>query len=53
MNKLVIQSVSGATYPLYVYVSDSYGNNQTYLGNIPTGPIPPVSAEFTNIPMLL
>lgn len=53
MNKLIIQSVSGATYPLEVYVADAYGNNQTHLGTVASGPIPPGSAEFTNIPMLL
>lgn len=41
MTQIRIDIITGATYPVDVYVSDVYGNNQSFLGTISAGPIPP------------
>lgn len=60
MTQVRITEISGGTYPISVYISDVYGNNQTLLGTISTGPVPPVveyntviPAIFTNAPEIM
>ena len=36
MTQVRITDISGGTYPISVYISDVYGNNQTLLGIIST-----------------
>ena len=50
MTQVRITDISGGTYPISVYISDVYGNNQTLLGTISTGPVPPVVQYNTVIP---
>jgi len=52
MTQVRITEISGGTYPISVYISDVYGNNQTLLGTISTGPVPPVVAYNTVIPAI-
>ena len=47
MNQVRITEISGGTFPISVYISDVYGNNQTLLGTINTGPVPP-TVEYNN-----
>ena len=50
MTQIRITEISGGTYPISVYVSDVYGNNQTLLGIIGVGPVPPVVEYNTVMP---
>ena len=50
MTQVRITEISGGTYPISVYISDVYGNNQTLLGTISTGPVPPTVEYNTVIP---
>jgi hypothetical protein len=52
MTQVRITEISGGTYPISVYISDVYGNNQTLLGTISTGPVPPVVEYNTVIPSI-
>lgn len=52
MTQVRITDISGGTYPISVYISDVYGNNQTLLGTISTGPVPPVVEYNTVIPAI-
>lgn len=52
MTQIRITEISGGTYPISVYISDVYGNNQTLLGVISTGPVPPVVDYNTVIPSI-
>ena len=52
MTQVRITEISGGTYPIQVYISDVYGNNQTLLGTIDTGPVPPVLEYNTVIPSI-
>jgi hypothetical protein len=52
MNQVRITEISGGTYPISVYISDVYGNNQTLLGTISSGPVPPVVKYNTTIPSI-
>lgn len=52
MTQVRITEISGGTYPISVYISDVYGNNQTLLGTISTGPVPPVVEYNTVIPAI-
>ena len=52
MTQVRITEISGGTYPISVYISDVYGNNQTLLGTISTGPVPPVIEYNTVIPAI-
>jgi hypothetical protein len=47
MIQVRITEISGGTYPIDVYISDVYGNYQTLLGTINTGPVPP-TVEYNN-----
>ena len=48
MNQVRITEISGGTYPINVYISDVYGNYQSLLGTINSGPVPP-TVEYNNI----
>ena len=50
MTQVRITDISGGTYPINVYIADVYGNNQTLLGVINPGPVPPLVEYNTVIP---
>lgn len=50
MNQVRITEISGGTFPISVFISDVYGNNQALLGTISTGPVPPTVEYNTVIP---
>ena len=50
MVQIRITNISGGTYPIDVYISDVYGNNQSYLTRIESGPVPPTLFYTANIP---
>jgi hypothetical protein len=52
MTQVRITDISGGTYPIIVYISDVYGNNQTLLGTISSGPVPPTVQYNTTIPSI-
>lgn len=52
MVQVRIESISGATYPVSVFIADYYGNNQTLIGTISAGPVPPQVNYNTSIPSL-
>ena len=52
MVQIRITEISGGTYPISVYISDVYGNNQTLLGTITSGPVPPNVEYNTVIPAI-
>jgi len=52
MVQIRITEVSGGTFPINVYIADVYGNNNTYLGTIDPGPVPPVVTYNSIIPSI-
>lgn len=52
MTQVRITEISGGTYPINVYIADVYGNNQTLLGTISAGPVPPTVEYNTTIPSI-
>jgi hypothetical protein len=52
MNQVRITEISGGTFPISVYISDVYGNNQTLLGVINSGPVPPTVSYNSVIPAI-
>jgi hypothetical protein len=53
MVQVRLTEISGGTYPISVYLSDIYGNNQTLLGTIASGTtVPPVIYYNTVIPAI-
>lgn len=52
MRQITITGISGATYPINVYVSDINGNNQSFLGVITTPPPPDVNYNVQIPPIL-
>jgi hypothetical protein len=50
MTQVRIDLISGGTYPVSVYIADVYGNNQSLLGVIGSGPVPPVVKYNSTIP---
>ena len=52
MAQITITDISGSTaYPISVYISDIYGNNQTLIGDI-SDEVPPIINYNTTIPPL-
>lgn len=51
MRQIIITEISGATYPVNVYVSDIFGNNQTFLGSI-NSVVPPYVTYNVEIPSI-
>ena len=52
MVQIRITNISGGTYPIDVFISDVYGNNQSYLTTIASGPVPPTLSYTTIIPSI-
>ncbi len=53
MVQVRLTEITGGTYPISVYISDIYGNNQTLLGTISTGTsVPPIIYYNTVIPSI-
>ena len=52
MIQVRITNISGGTYPIDVYIADVYGNNQTLLGTINPGPVPPTVEYNSTIPSI-
>lgn len=50
MVQVRIDFISGASYPVTVYIADVYGNNETLLGSINAGPVPPEVSYNSVIP---
>jgi hypothetical protein len=50
MTQIRITEISGGTFPVSVFISDVYGNNETLLGTISSGPVPPVVEYNTVVP---
>ena len=48
MIQIRITEITGGTFPVSVYISDVYGNNQSLLGVIDPGPVPPV-VKFSSV----
>jgi hypothetical protein len=60
MIQIRITEITGGTFPVSVYISDIYGNNQSLLGVINPGPVPPVvkyssvvPAIFEDVPIIM
>ena len=49
MIQVRITEISGGTYPISVYISDVYGNNQTLLGTISSDPGFPPNVEYNTV----
>jgi hypothetical protein len=49
MTQVRITDISGGTYPINVYISDVYGNNQTLLGTISSDPGFPPNVEYNTV----
>ena len=52
MIQVRITDISGGTYPISVYIADVYGNHQTLLGVINSGPVPPTQKYNSTIPAI-
>jgi hypothetical protein len=52
MTQVRIDLISGGTFPISVYIADVYGNNQSFLGVINSGPVPPVVTYNSTIPTI-
>jgi hypothetical protein len=50
MTQVRITEISGGTFPINVYISDVYGNNQTLIGVISSGTVPPTVKYNSTIP---
>jgi hypothetical protein len=50
-NQVVVTEISGGTPPINVFISDIYGNNETFLGVI-NGSVPPDIEYNTVIPSI-
>jgi hypothetical protein len=50
-NQIVVTEISGSTAnPISVYISDVYGNNQSLIAVINSGPVPPIISYTSVIP---
>jgi hypothetical protein len=52
MTQIRINEISGGTFPINVYISDVYGNNQSLIGVISSGPVPPIVRYNSLIPSI-
>jgi len=50
MVQVRLDFISGASYPVSVFIADVYGNNQSLLGTINAGPVPPEISYNSVIP---
>lgn len=52
MTQVLINYISGGTFPIDVYIADKYGNNKTLIGSVSSGPVPPVIKFNVTIPSI-
>ena len=52
MVQIIINEVSGGTFPINVFISDVYGNNGVLIGTISLGPVPPQVRFDSTIPSI-
>jgi hypothetical protein len=52
MVQVRIDFISGASYPVSVYIADVYGNYKTLIGTIASGPVPPEVSYNSVIPAI-
>jgi len=52
MVQVRLDFISGASYPVSVYIADVYGNNKSLLGTINPGPVPPQISYNSSIPSI-
>lgn len=50
MTQIIINYISGGTFPVNVYVADKYGNNKSIIGIVDPGPVPPIVKYNITIP---
>lgn len=60
MVQVRLDFISGASYPVSVFIADVYGNNKSLLGTIAAGPVPPeinynsvIPAIFQTAPQIM
>lgn len=52
MTQIIINYISGGTFPVNVYVADKYGNNKSLIGIVDPGPVPPPVKYNITIPLI-
>lgn len=52
MTQIILNYVTGGTFPISVYIADKYGNNQSLIGVVGTGPVPPQVKFNVTIPSI-
>lgn len=52
VKQLRIVTISGASYPIDVYIADINANNKSFIGVINSGPVPPTVTFTTTIPTI-
>lgn len=52
MVQVRLDFISGASYPVSVYIADVYGNDESLLGTINAGPVPPEVSYNSVIPAI-
>lgn len=50
MTQIIINYITGGTFPVNVYVADKYGNNKSLIGIVDPGPVPPPIKYNITIP---
>lgn len=50
MTQIIINYISGGTFPVNVYVADKYANNKSLIGVVDPGPVPPPVKYNITIP---
>lgn len=52
MTQIVVNYITGGTFPVNVYIADKYGNNKSFIGVVDPGPVPPVVYFNVTIPAI-
>lgn len=52
MTQIIINYISGGTFPVTVYIADKYGNNKSQIGVVDPGPVPPPVKYNVSIPSI-
>lgn len=50
MTQIIINYISGGTFPVNVFIADKYGNNKSQIGVVDPGPVPPPVKYNVTIP---
>lgn len=50
MTQIIINYITGGTFPVNVFVADKYGNNKSFIGVVDPGPVPPPVKYNITIP---